>query len=60
MQLIKAVAYSSSITTMIIGIAILLTASSLDTKSVGVAVIVVGFFSFLVFRKSGPVASKPK
>ncbi len=54
------VAYSSSIITIIIGIAILLTAPSPDTASIGVAVIIVGFFSILVFRKSGRVASKQK
>jgi hypothetical protein len=47
------VAYSSSIITIIIGIAILLTAPSPDTASIGVAVIIVGFISFWVFRKSG-------
>ena len=50
------VAYSSSIITIIIGIAILLTAPSLDTALVGVAVIIVGFISILVFRKSGQEA----
>jgi hypothetical protein len=38
---------------MIIGIAILLTAPSPDTASVGVAVIIVGFISIWIFRKSG-------
>jgi hypothetical protein len=52
------VAYCSSIITIIIGIAILLTAPSPDTASVGIAVIIVGFISFWVFRKSGRVASK--
>ena len=47
------VAYSFSIITIIIGIAILLTAPSPDTASIGVAVIIVGFISFWVFRKSG-------
>jgi hypothetical protein len=47
------VAYSFSIITMIIGIAILLTAPSPDTASVGVAVIIVGFISIWIFRKSG-------
>ena len=46
------VAYSFSIITIIIGIAILLTAPSPDTASIGVAVIIVGFISFWVFRKS--------
>jgi membrane protein implicated in regulation of membrane protease activity len=50
------VAYSSSIITIIVGIAILLTAPSLDTALVGVAVIIVGFISILVFRKSGQEA----
>jgi membrane protein implicated in regulation of membrane protease activity len=50
------VAYSSSIFTIIVGIAILLTAPSLDTALVGVAVIIVGFISILVFRKSGQEA----
>jgi len=45
------VAYSSSIISIIIGIAILLTAPSLDTASIGVAVIIVGFISIWVFRK---------
>ena len=45
------VAYSSSVITIIIGIAILLTAPSADTASVGVAVIIVGFIAILVFRK---------
>ncbi|HEY7227639.1 MAG TPA: hypothetical protein VH481_05895 [Nitrososphaeraceae archaeon] len=47
------VAYSSSIITIIIGIAILLTAQSPDTASVGIAVIIVGFIAILIFRKSG-------
>ncbi|TLX87323.1 MAG: hypothetical protein E6L04_02715 [Thaumarchaeota archaeon] len=47
------VAYSSSIITIIIGIAILLTAPSPDTALVGVAVIIVGFISIWIFRKSG-------
>jgi hypothetical protein len=51
-----AVAYSSSIITIIIGIAILLTAPSPDTASIGVAVIIVGFISIWVFRKSGQEA----
>jgi hypothetical protein len=38
---------------MIIGIAILLTAPSADTAAIGVAVIIVGFISILVFRKGG-------
>jgi hypothetical protein len=46
------VAYSFSIITTIIGIAILLTAPSPDTASVGVAVIIVGFIAIWVFRKS--------
>ena len=46
------VAYSSSIITIIIGIAILLTAPSPDTESVGVAVIIVGFIAIWVFRKT--------
>lgn len=46
------VAYSFSIITIIIGIAILLTAPSPDTASVGVAVIIVGFIAIWVFRKS--------
>lgn len=46
------VAYSSSIITIIIGIAILLTAPSPDIASVGVAVIIVGFIAIWVFRKS--------
>jgi membrane protein implicated in regulation of membrane protease activity len=50
------VAYSSSIITIIVGIAILLTAPSLDTALVGVAVIIVGFISILVFRKGGQEA----
>jgi hypothetical protein len=50
------VAYSSSIITIIIGIAILLTAPSLDTASIGVAVIIVGFISIWVFRKSNQEA----
>jgi hypothetical protein len=50
------VAYSSSIITIIVGIAIVLTAPSLDTALVGVAVIIVGFISILVFRKSGQEA----
>jgi hypothetical protein len=41
---------------MIIGIAILLTAPSPDTASIGVAVIIVGFISIWVFRKSGQEA----
>lgn len=47
------VAYSSSIITIMIGIAILLTAQSPDTASVGIAVIIVGFIAILIFRKSG-------
>ena len=47
------VAYSFSIITIIIGIAILLTAASPDTASVGIAVIIVGFVAIWVFRKSG-------
>jgi hypothetical protein len=47
------IAYSSSIITMIVGIAILFTARSPDTASVGVAVIIVGFIAILLFRKSG-------
>ena len=50
------VAYSSSIITIIVGTAILLTAPSLDTALVGVAVIIVGFISILVFRASGQEA----
>ena len=46
------VAYSFSIITIIIGTAILLTAPSPDTASVGVAVIIVGFIAIWVFRKS--------
>jgi hypothetical protein len=46
------VAYSFSIVTIIIGIAILLTAPSPDTASIGVAVIIVGFIAIWVFRKS--------
>jgi hypothetical protein len=46
------VAYSFSIITIIIGIAILLTAPSPDTASIGVAVIIVGFIAIWVFRKS--------
>lgn len=46
------VAYSFSIITIIIGIAILLTAPSPDTASLGVAVIIVGFIAIWVFRKS--------
>jgi membrane protein implicated in regulation of membrane protease activity len=46
------VAYSFSIITIIIGIAILLTAPSPDTALVGVAVIIVGFIAIWVFRKS--------
>jgi hypothetical protein len=46
------VAYSFSIITIIIGIAIVLTARSPDTASVGVAVIIVGFIAIWVFRKS--------
>jgi membrane protein implicated in regulation of membrane protease activity len=46
------VAYSFSIITIIIGIAILLTAPSSDTALVGVAVIIVGFIAIWVFRKS--------
>jgi hypothetical protein len=41
---------------MIIGIAILLTAPSPDTASIGVAVIIVGFIRIWVFRKSGQEA----
>lgn len=47
------VAYSSSIITIIIGIAILFTAQSPDTASVGIAVIIVGFIAILIFRKNG-------
>ena len=47
------IAYSSSIITIIVGIAILFTAQSPDTASVGVAVIIVGFITILLFRKSG-------
>ena len=47
------VGYSSSIVTIIIGIAILFTAASPDTALVGIAVIVVGFIAILIFRKSG-------
>lgn len=46
------VAYSFSIITIIIGIAILLTAPSPDTASIGVPVIIVGLIAILVFRKS--------
>jgi hypothetical protein len=53
MRFLIIVAYSSSIITMIIGIAILLTAPSADTAAIGVAVIIVGFISILVFRKGG-------
>jgi hypothetical protein len=52
MELLIIVAYSSSIITIIIGIAILLTAPFPDTASVGVAVIIVGFIAIFVFRKS--------
>jgi lipopolysaccharide export LptBFGC system permease protein LptF len=45
------VAYSFSIITIIIGIAILLTAPSPDTALV-VPVIIVGFIAIWVFRKS--------
>ncbi len=47
------IAYSSSIITIIVGIAILFTAQSPDTASVGVDVIIVGFIAILLFRKSG-------
>jgi hypothetical protein len=47
------IAYSSSIITIIVGIAILFTAQSPDTSSVGVAVIIVGFIAILLFRKRG-------
>jgi len=47
------IAYSSSIITIIVGIAILFTAQSPDTASVGAAVIIVGFIAILLFRKSG-------
>jgi hypothetical protein len=50
------VAYSSSIITIIVGIAILLTAPSPDTALVGIAVIIVGFISIWIFRKSGQEA----
>jgi hypothetical protein len=53
MRFLIIVVYSSSIISIIIGIAILLTAPSLDTASIGVAVIIVGFISILVFRKGG-------
>ena len=47
------VAYFFSIITIVIGIAIVLTAPSIDNASVGVAVIIVGFISLWVFRRSG-------
>jgi hypothetical protein len=47
------IAYSSSIITIIVGIAILFTAQSPDIASVGAAVIIVGFITILLFRKSG-------
>lgn len=46
------VAYSFSIITIVIGIAILLTAPSPDTALVGVAVIIVGFIAIWVLGKA--------
>jgi len=46
------IAYSSSIITIIVGIAILFTAQSPDTASVGAAVIIVGFILSYFLEKA--------